>query len=73
MDWKADQIAIDNYPSWYGNHVQCPKKDLIKKEAPENEDKRAIKGNGKRPPEPAAPSLPRYSTEHVYGLCLLEQ
>jgi hypothetical protein len=22
-DWKADQLATDNYPSWYSNHVKA--------------------------------------------------
>ncbi|EGN97444.1 hypothetical protein SERLA73DRAFT_75128 [Serpula lacrymans var. lacrymans S7.3] len=25
LDWKANQIAIDNYPSWYSNHFREPK------------------------------------------------
>ncbi|EGO23036.1 hypothetical protein SERLADRAFT_439795 [Serpula lacrymans var. lacrymans S7.9] len=29
LDWKANQIAIDNYPSWYSNHFREPK---VKKE-----------------------------------------
>ena len=33
LDWKADQIATDNYPSWYKNWSDSSQKALVKQEA----------------------------------------
>ena len=58
LDWKADQIATDNYPSWYKNWSENSQKALVKHE---KEDPSAAL-NPKRlnmptPDEPAAKKL----------------
>ena len=37
LDWKADQIATDNYPSWYKNWSESSQKTSVKQEAVKQE------------------------------------
>ncbi|EGO27513.1 hypothetical protein SERLADRAFT_406586 [Serpula lacrymans var. lacrymans S7.9] len=52
-DWKADQLAIDNYPSWYANHFTRAEKKAVKNEAIDDSKKNlhANKDSSKRLPE----------------------
>jgi hypothetical protein len=72
LDWKADQIATDNYPSWYKNWSESSQKALVKHE---QEDPSAALNPPKRlnmptPDEPAAKKLK--VTADLSGLANME-
>lgn len=57
-DWKADQIASDNYPSWRAHHFGADK-HLIKQESSPDDNGDTILPPAKRPQHPNdVPALP---------------
>jgi len=58
LDWKADQIATDNYPSWYKNWSETSQKALVKHEQGDSSAALNQKRPNIQPPnEPAAKKL----------------
>jgi hypothetical protein len=53
QDWKADQIAIDNYPSWHQNYC----KDVVKHEDPDT-NMTLLPDTNKRPQAVEPTNLP---------------
>jgi hypothetical protein len=73
LDWKADQITTDNYPSWFKNWSESSQKALVKQE----QEDRSPALNPKRlnmptPDEPIAKKLKVTADSDISGLTNME-